>query len=154
MYRVPSSLQRSNKERTKLNLIPILDSVFIFIFFLLVSANFVNLKELSSDIPIISSEAPDKEPFILTVDISNNNLKLSQGLNDQEIGTYRFDSLDSFQEKLIELKEQYPEEKTIIFNPSDSIDYETIVEIMDITRVTEEKDELFSNIVFGNITNE
>lgn len=152
MYRVPSSLQRSNKERTKLNLIPILDSVFIFIFFLLVSSNFVNLKELSSNVPIISNEAPDKEPLVLTIEITNRVIKLSRGMDDQLVGSYSLDSLNLLQSKLSEIKANNPNEKTIIFNPNDSVDYESIVEVMDKTRLAADSSELFSNIVFGNIT--
>lgn len=152
MYRVPSSLQRSNKERNKLNLIPILDSVFILIFFLLVSANFVNLKELSSEIPIISNEAPKKEPLGLTVEITNRVIKLTKGMDDQLVGSYSLKSLDLLQAKLSEIKANNPEEKTIIFNPSDSVNYESIIEIMDKTRLNTDNTELFSNIIFGNIT--
>ena len=44
MLRAPSRRQRKEPEK-RLNLIPILDSVFIFIFFLLMSANFIKIFE-------------------------------------------------------------------------------------------------------------
>ena len=43
------------REDNKLNLKPILDAVFIFIFFLLMSAQFLDLHEIGSDVPIVQS---------------------------------------------------------------------------------------------------
>ena len=58
MLRAPS--RRKRKEPVKrLNLIPILDAVFIFIFFLLMSANFIKIYEVQSDVPIVSTTPPD-----------------------------------------------------------------------------------------------
>lgn len=152
MYRVPSSLQRKNKERTKLNLIPILDSVFIFIFFLLVSSNFINLKEITSDIPIISdSLEQDKEPLALTLSIDGDSIKVLTGLSSTLVKTFNFDQLSELRDLMIKIKEDHEDEKTIIFEPADNVDYEQMVKLMDIVRQTEENEELFSNIVFGNI---
>ena len=55
------------------NLIPVLDAVFIFIFFLSLSADFVNLFEINSNVPIVSSAPPSKTiPLNLTLKVTNN----------------------------------------------------------------------------------
>ena len=51
---------RKLKKPEKLNLVPILDSVFIFIFFLLMSAQFVDVFEIGSSLPM-TKEAKDQK---------------------------------------------------------------------------------------------
>lgn len=153
MYRVPSHLQRRNKERTKLNLIPILDSVFIFIFFLLVSSNFINLKEVSSVVPILSDSAPEKneEPLALTLVIGKETIKLTTGLNSKSVGEFKIDEISELQKALSEIKANHETEKTIIFEPSENVDYEKIITLMDAVKQDSSKNELFGNIIFGNV---
>jgi biopolymer transport protein ExbD len=45
MLKIPTSRKRKKPEE-KLNLVPIMDSVFIFIFFLLMSASFLKIYEI------------------------------------------------------------------------------------------------------------
>ncbi|MBC98168.1 MAG: hypothetical protein CME63_10485 [Halobacteriovoraceae bacterium] len=81
MLRAPS--RRKRKEPVKrLNLIPILDAVFIFIFFLLMSANFIKIYEVQSDVPIVSSAPPksNKKPLALTLKVTGAGLKLYTGV--------------------------------------------------------------------------
>lgn len=111
MYRKPSRKYK-NKKVERLNLIPILDSVFIFIFFLLMSANFVRIYEIGSDVPIISNSQPpktNKKRLDLTLKINQSNISLHSGPNERRIfragktadGEY---DLFKLRQKLIELK--------------------------------------------------
>ena len=59
-YRTPTS-RRTKKKKQGLNLIPILDAIFILIFFLLMSAQFVKIYEIGSDVPIVSDQEPPKD---------------------------------------------------------------------------------------------
>ncbi len=176
MLRVPTSRKRKKPEE-KLNLVPIMDSVFIFIFFLLMSASFLKIYEIGSDAPIISEsepQKPEKDPLALTLVMNTNELTLSQGIPSRPIkkfdrsptGEFNFDELHSV---LIELKKQHLEEDTIIFEPVGEITYEEIVKVMDSVRTVSKTDEaifrknkdgidervkdLFSKIVFSNLTN-
>ena len=68
----------------KLNLIPILDAIFIFIFFLLMSAQFLDIYEIGSDAPItttLTQPKPDKEPLNLTLEISNQDVVVKTGVD-------------------------------------------------------------------------
>ncbi len=175
MYRKPSG-RRRKAEPTKLNLIPILDSVFIFIFFLLMSANFVQLFEISSDVPIISQSAPPpskQKPLALTVKIFRNSIQVLAGvpsrrvktIKKNELGKYKLQELHSY---LIGVKKNNLFEDTVIFVPKIDIAYEELVQIMDSVRMLHNTDEalyrkdkeglqekvkvLFNQIVFGNLT--
>ena len=52
-YKLPSRRRRA-KKGDGINLTPILDAVFIFIFFLILSAQFIKTFEINSDIPLVS----------------------------------------------------------------------------------------------------
>ena len=83
MLRTPSGRRNHRNRGEKLNLIPILDSVFIFIFFLLMSASFLNLFEISSAVPILSSTPPPpnkRPPLALTVIIEENEISVATGV--------------------------------------------------------------------------
>ena len=60
--------------KTKPNLIPIMDAVFIFIFFLLMSAQFIDIYEINSDAPAVVTI--DKKMKIKTASIIGIKLGL------------------------------------------------------------------------------
>ncbi|OUR98921.1 hypothetical protein A9Q84_05785 [Halobacteriovorax marinus] len=174
MYRSPS--RRTQKSKTiKPNLIPILDAVFIFIFFLLMSSRFLNIYEIQSDVPIISTKVPPKSkkpPLALTLRILSSRIQILTGvpgkvrrsIGKNSDGDYDLEALRTY---LIRLKKKHTNEKSIVLEPVVDLNYEDIIKIMDSVRTlkktdpdiwTKSKDglderikELFSNIVFGNI---
>ncbi|WP_408098685.1 biopolymer transporter ExbD [Peredibacter sp. HCB2-198] len=176
MLRVPTSRKRKKADE-KLNLVPIMDSVFIFIFFLLMSASFLKIYEIGSPIPIISDQEPpkkeEKEPLALTMKVEANEITLSSGVPSREIkkfsrqsdGQFNFDEIHT---TLIDLKKQHVDEDSIIFEPTDDLPYEEIVKIMDAVRMLNKTDEaifkpnkdgvdekiknLFDRIIFSNLT--
>lgn len=174
MLKVPSSRKRKKPEE-KLNLVPIMDSIFIFIFFLLMSATFLKIYEVGSPVPIISESEPPKEekdPLALTLVIDNNEIILSRGVPSRQVqkfarqadGQFNFEELHGV---LVGLKKQYVNEDTIIFEPIGDLTYEEIVKIMDAVRklnktdeaiyrpnkdgIDEKLKELFSKIIFSNL---
>lgn len=173
-YKLPTK-RRANKEESKLNLIPILDAVFIFIFFLLMSAQFIKIYEISSDVPIVSNSPPpkdNKKPLALTLQVTNSGFTIKTGvpsttrniISKTSDGAYDFLKLHDY---LITLKKKHLNEKTIILEPQINLSYEEIVKIMDAVRMFNNTDEalyikdkdgldmkvkeLFSKIIFGNL---
>jgi len=175
MLKVPSSRKRKKPDE-KLNLVPIMDSVFIFIFFLLMSANFLKIYEISSPIPIVSDQEPpkpDKDPLALTLKMEEKTLTLTRGVNPTVVmkldrnAEGKFD-LESLHQKLIEIKKDNLDEETIVLTPMwEDVPYEEMVNIMDRVRMFLRTDEavfrkgkdgldekvktLFSNILFSNL---
>lgn len=174
MLRVPTSRKRKKPEE-KLNLVPIMDSVFIFIFFLLMSASFLKIYEIGSPIPIISDQdqpKPEKEPLALTMQVDTNVITVSSGVpsrvlrkfSRQASGDFNYDEIHT---ALIDLKKQHVDEDTIIFEPIGDLTYEEIVKIMDAVRMLDKTDEaifktnkdgidekvknLFDKIIFSNL---
>lgn len=174
MLRVPTSRKRQKPEQ-KLNLVPIMDAVFIFIFFLLMSASFLKIYEIASDVPIVSDAEPPKNkknPLALTLTVQTNQMVLSRGVPSRPVrkfqrqgdGQFNFEELHQV---LVDLKKQYKDEDTIIFEPVGDLTYEEIVKIMDAVRMLRNTDEaifktnkegvdekikeLFSKIIFSNL---
>jgi len=173
VYRAPSR-RKSKKEFVKPNLIPILDAVFIFIFFLLMSANFLKIYEIPSDVPIISDTEPPKnqKPLALTLRVNASNIEVLTGVPSRlyrRVGKTAdgFYDLEQLHATLINLKKNYKSEESAILEPIVDLPYEDIVKIMDATRELRNTDEaifgkdkdgidvrlkaLFPKIVFGNI---
>ena len=160
----PPSKRRKRRESAKINLTSYMDAIFIFIFFLLMSSNFIKVFEINSPIPVISNEETTtvKDQLALTVKIGANAIDISSGTPAThlkkigKVGT-GYD-LKTLQAVLVQLKEQHPTENTVTLLPEVDLAYEELVKIMDAVRMKEEVDRtklkksmLFDNIIFGNI---
>ena len=173
MYRRPSRKCKI-AESKKPNLNPLLDSTFIFIFFLLYYATFVHFFEISSEVPLVSGNPPpDKNPpLALTVKVNPHQLEVYTGIpavrqkvvSRTSDGSYDFAKL---REYLFALKKKHLTENSAILEPQNSVSYEEIVKVMDAIRTLKNTDEelyitdkngiskklneLFGQIIFGNI---
>lgn len=121
----------------KLNLIPILDAIFIFIFFLLMSAQFLDIYEIGSDAPVtttVSQPKPDKEPLNLTLEIRSSGVVVKTGLDGSVYKKVDMKDLSQLNDVLIEIKNKHPKENSAILKPARTFKYEKIVKIIDHTR--------------------
>jgi biopolymer transport protein ExbD len=174
MLKVPSARKRKKPDE-KLNLVPIMDSIFIFIFFLLMSASFLKIYEIGSPIPIVSDSEPPKdkkEPLALTMVLDMNALTLSKGVPSRSFHTFKRQpdgsfNYDEIHNVLIGIKKENVTEDSIIFEPVGDLVYEEIVKIMDAVRILNKTDEaifkpskdgvdekvenLFDKIIFSNL---
>src|SRR5690606_36928263 len=101
------------KKPEKLNLVPILDSVFIFIFFLLMSAQFVDVYEIGSSVPMTKEakeEKQEKDPLNLTLEITKTKIVVKTGLRSPRSRTFASEQKAEIKEYLTELKRQHPKE--------------------------------------------
>ncbi|MCO4754129.1 MAG: biopolymer transporter ExbD [Bacteriovoracaceae bacterium] len=129
--------RRKLNKMPKLNLIPILDAIFIFIFFLLMSAQFLDIYEIGSDAPItttLTQPKQKKEPLNLTLEISKNNVLVKTGLEGKLYKKISTKNLASLNDVLIELKNKHPEETSAILKPKKSYEYHKIIKVIDHTR--------------------
>jgi len=126
----------------KLNLIPIMDAVFIFIFFLLFSVQLIKIYEIEMDAPIVNENPDykeDKDPLNLKVSITKSSIEITKKLSNITVLTLKRGS-DQVYEKLNQVlwkvKKDYPKDKDIIIKPDEKIDYETIVKVIEAVKVT------------------
>jgi biopolymer transport protein ExbD len=174
MFRLPSRRRNKIKSEKKLDLIPIMDSIFTYIFFLLMSSSLIKLSEIHSDMPFVSDQEVEKKekPLALTVEIKEDKLEIYQGNPSVLKQTFKnledgnFD-LEEFHNYLVQLKKEYPGENDAFLFPDEKIEYEKIIHVMDAIRIFKNTDEtlfvkdkdgidtkmefLFNNIIFGNI---
>ena len=175
MYKKPSRRAQARAKLPPPDLVPIMDSVFIFIFFLLMSASFIKIFEIPSDVPFFSDITPPEnkeKPLALTIQVTDTEINILTGLPSSLLKTIRklnqhdYD-LNTLHESLLALKKKYPKESMAILEPETDLSYETIVQIMDEIRLLRKTDPefflkdktgqekrlktLFAEIIFGNI---
>lgn len=139
---------RKKNKLVKPNVIPILDAVFIFIFFLLMSAQFLEIYEIGSDAPAVKTvdtqEKNKKLPLNLVLVIEKNKIFVKTGLDENTVATvgekdseYDYNKL---KEELVKIKKNYMEETSVVLRPSKKVPYKRIVYIMDTVRALDVKE--------------
>lgn len=139
----------------KLNLVPILDSVFIFIFFLLMSAQFVDVFEIGSSLPMMKEakeDKQDKDPLNLTLEVNKEEIVVKTGLKNPRSRTFASTQHPELKKYLGELKKQNPSENTMILKADPKLSFQYLVTVIDSTQANKDKMEpkLFEQIVFDN----
>jgi biopolymer transport protein ExbD len=142
------------KKPEKINLVPILDSVFIFIFFLLMSAQFVDVYEIGSSLPM-TKEAPEKknekDPLNLTVEIDKERITVKTGLKNLKSRSFASTDKEEIRKYLTELKRSHPQENTMILKSNPKVSFQNLVSVIDSTQANKDsKEKLFEQIVFDN----
>ncbi|MFP5387054.1 MAG: ExbD/TolR family protein [Bacteriovoracia bacterium] len=142
------------KKPEKLNLVPILDSVFIFIFFLLMSAQFVDVYEIGSSVPMTKEakeEKEEKDPLNLTLEVTKTQIVVKTGLRSPRSRTFASEQKKEIKEYLTELKRQHPKENTMILKADPKVSFQNLVTVIDSTQASKDsKEKLFEQIVFDN----
>lgn len=137
--------EKPDLEMERLNLVPIMDAVFIFIFFLLFSAQFIKIYEIETSAPVVS-EVPqdiklDKDPLNLKVKVNNKIVSIHTGIDEKIVlkVEYTFKNLDKIRGKIWNLKLKNPKEDHAIIVPSPGVDYEKIINVIEAVQVLPNK---------------
>jgi biopolymer transport protein ExbD len=134
---------RLKKRDIKLNLTAVLDATFILTFFLLQSAQFLDVYEIGSDAPTIKTidtKKDKRDPLNLTLEINNAGILVKIGFNVKEKVVARVNrkedafDIDHLQATLIRIKQANPEETAVILRPEADVTYPDLVQIMDTAR--------------------
>jgi len=150
-------------QSAEINLTSMIDMMTILVFFLLVHGGFIRLAMLELNLPASQSE-PSKEPQTLQLEITVRESEIEVGdrsaglLSRFEKGVDGYD-LAKLTEYLTKLKKEFPErsDATLLLEPS--IQYDSLVAVMDRIRVAEQLDaasgrvlrtELFPAISIGD----
>ena len=137
---------RRNVETAELNITAFMNLMVILVPFLLITAVFSRLTILELNLPASSSEPvePEDQTFQLEIIVRQDKIEVgdrNQGL----LGIYpnTDDGYDyvALAEKLVQLKERYPTKTDASILLEQDIAYDTLVQVMDTVRVSQEVDE-------------
>jgi biopolymer transport protein ExbD len=132
----------------RLNLIPILDAIFIFIFFLLMSTEFVHLVKLTINKDTIAShglEGSRKDKFSLSLLLNKNSILVKamiEGKEKVELIKNKEEgaNLDLLYKKLLFFKKKFPSKREIVIRSKKDIKYEQIIKVIETVRTFKKED--------------
>jgi biopolymer transport protein ExbD len=138
-------------QSAEINLTSMIDMMTILVFFLLVHGGFIRLAMLELNLPASQSE-PSKEPQTLQLEITVRESEIDIGdrsagqLSRIEKGVDGYD-LAKLTEYLTKLKKEFPDrsDATLLLEPS--IQYDSLVAVMDRIRVAEELDAVSGRVL-------
>lgn len=176
MLRRPSQ-RRSSKgiQEIDLPLVPVMDAFVTLIAFLLLVTSLLSVTLIDTPVPVVSNVPEDKKPdkpLALQLEIKTDELILSSSF--RRIPEQKFPKVDKgydtdkLHAALIAIRQQFPQENTIVYKPVADVKYDDLVQLMDATRLLSKTDPanptvkdkdgvdrvdpfLFPTVVFGNV---
>jgi len=155
--------KKKSKQMQRLNVVPILDAVFIFIFYLVLSAKFIKFSEINAKKPVIeevsSGTAQDSlKSKNFRVKLYLDKIVVTEGLKQKVLTLQDWSdaSLDTLKTYLVKLKKDNPKESAVIIQPHKKLEYSKIVTIIDLVQQyvdskATETGKLFRSIAFENL---
>ncbi|MEI8348145.1 MAG: biopolymer transporter ExbD [Pseudomonadota bacterium] len=131
---------KRERRHCHMNLVPVIDTMFTIIFFLMISVHFINLHEIGTDAPAIAEvDAKSKKPPLnLSLRITTENIEVRTGLYSKAVKTInKVDgnyNLEELRQLMIAIKKDHMDEKSVIFRPESLVSYNDLVKIMDVVR--------------------
>ncbi len=150
------------KDTAELNITAFMNLMVILVPFLLITAVFSRLAILELNLPGSSTEPVDPQEQVFQLEVIVRQEKIEVGDRNQGLlGVYpnSDDGYDygALRTKLTELKTRYPDKSDASILLEQDIPYDTLVQVMDTVRVTEEIEEdsivrsdLFPDISIGD----
>ena len=141
--------QRTVEETRDLDLLPVMNLFMVLIPFLLMGAAFYHIGVIPSSLPTHTPTQSDVPvtPTTVTINLMIAPDEISMGASSTGLTQEQVDALgavwrrrgeeydlDGVRDHLRRIKERYPESNTMIVLPHESIDYETLVHVLDSTR--------------------
>ncbi|MGI9221853.1 MAG: ExbD/TolR family protein [Woeseiaceae bacterium] len=154
--------RRQQQEAAELNITAFMNLMVILVPFLLITAVFSRLAILQLNLPGSSTEPvdPQDQVFQLEVIVREDRIEVGDrnqgllGIYPNTVDGYDYEAVES---KLVELKERYPEKTDASILLEQEIQYDTLVQVMDMVRVSEtveedaiERSDLFPDISIGD----
>lgn len=140
------------KKTEKPNLIPIMDAVFIFIFFLLMSAQFIDVFEIGSSVPMVrevTQERIEKDPLNLVLEVTPTEIVVRKGKDATKVASFTDAEWDKFRGTLLKLKQQYPKERIAMLRPQGKVAFHRLVKVIDHAKEDKAtKTKMFEEVVF------
>lgn len=172
---------KTHYEDFELDLAPLLAIIMKLVPVLIITSSFLQLTQIDTDLPQVVKEAIQNQekntdrPIQIVVSLDKNKnigIQITDSGKEQTISVAaKQNSIDFtlFNDKLVEVKKQYPHIFKIEFSPDENISYAEIVKIMDESRKARESlefsfkdsktgndvktDYMFPEVVFANVFN-
>jgi len=151
--------RRQNGETAELNITAFMNLMVILVPFLLITAVFSRLAILELNLPGSSTEPvdPQEQTFQLEVIVRMDKIEVgdrNQGLLGRYPNTEDGYDYEAVETKLAELKEKYPTKTDASILLEQDIEYNTLVQVMDMVRVAEtiEDDSVVRSDLFPDIS--
>lgn len=175
MFKRPTSRRRSDRGQIVLNLVPMLDALVTLVTFLLFTMTFISIVTIESQLPISSRKINKRlktKPLQLTLSFNNRFTEIWSPFKRIRVRKipHAPDGTPNTLEihrNLVQIKQKFPRENTIVFAPHGGSSYDIIIAVMDAARSLEKTDppmyvknkdgidqevnKLFPEIVFGNL---
>lgn len=177
MLRRPSARRKAGSEQIQLNLVPMMDTFVTLIAFLLYTMAFIVMTHVETPLPTANpkevAEKLKEKPLQLTVSFRKDETEVwsaFQKIPAKKIPNTPEGTPDvlAIHQRLVEVKQQFPNEKQVVLAPNGSISYDSLVASMDGIRMLDATDPpiivknaetgvdealklLFPEVVFGNI---
>ena len=153
-------LKRKGRDQTaELDVTTFLNLMVVLIPFLLISAVFSRVTIMELSVPVSSGDSVMNKPnFAIEVIVRKTGLEIANGMSveaaiPKKEGEYDMETLSQI---LIRLKERYPDKKdaTVLMEPD--IEYDYLVQVMDVVRGAalndEESEEKGETVLFPEIS--
>ena len=156
--------RRHNVETAELNITAFMNLMVILVPFLLITAVFSRLAILELNLPGSSNEPVEAQDQVFQLEIVVRADKIevgdrNQGLLGIYLNTEDGYDFDAVGDKLVELKDRYPDKTDASILLEQEIPYDTLVQIMDTVRVSvdievgeDDKKELVRTDLFPDIS--
>ncbi|MGI9199417.1 MAG: ExbD/TolR family protein [Woeseiaceae bacterium] len=154
--------RRQQQEAAELNITAFMNLMVILVPFLLITAVFSRLAILQLNLPGSSTEPVDPQDQVFQLEVIVREDRIEVGDRNQGLlGIYR-NTVDGYdyeavEIKLVELKGKYPDKTDASILLEQDIQYDTLVQVMDMVRVTEtveedsvQRSDLFPDISIGD----
>lgn len=140
----------------KPELVPVLDAMFIMIFFILTTSEFIKISEIGSDLPVMKlsmEDNPEKKKLILKMSITADTIKLINDVDKKELfsGLINDSLFAELNAKVQEIKNEFPDEQRVMVTPDLKTKYEIVIKALDAVREVNKSGvsvKLFNQIMF------
>ena len=137
----------------QINVVPILDAVFIFIFFLLMNTQIGEYFQITTSKPIVksvtASQMEELKGKFFKVRVTKEKIVFTEGAKENILKefTWSDESLVALHDFAKMLKDKNPKEKSIVVKSKADVKYKDIVKVVDAVQKKIEVAELNSKVV-------
>lgn len=124
-------------EIPKINVVPILDAVFIFIFFLLMNTQIGEFFQIVTSKPLVksvtASQMEELKGKFFKIKVTKEKIFFTETAKERVLKEFDWtpEGLTALHEFAVQMKEKNPKEKSIVIKSKEDIKYKDLVKVVD-----------------------